>query len=98
MADEYNGKAVWLLSDSESEGSHTIMAVKRILLADYAFEHGGYVVVHLKPDLMDSIAQDLKRPGRLHTGIDRLRRHPRLLREDLKGHESGFLRPELSAG
>ncbi len=63
MADEYNGKAVWLLSDSESEDGHTIMAVKRILLADYAFEHGGYVVVHLKPDLMDSIAQDLNALG-----------------------------------
>ncbi len=34
-----------------------------ILLADYAFEHGGYVVVHLKPDLMDSIAQDLNALG-----------------------------------
>ena len=63
LADEYNGKAVWLLSESESGGGHTIMAVKRILLADYAFEHGGYVVVHLKPDLMDSIAQDLNALG-----------------------------------
>lgn len=61
MADEYNGKAVWLLSES-GEG-HTIMAVKRILLADYAFEHGGYVVVYLKPDLIDSIAQDLSALG-----------------------------------
>lgn len=61
MADEYNGKAVWLLSES-GEG-HAIMAVKRILLADYAFEHGGYVVVRLKTDLIDSIAQDLNALG-----------------------------------
>lgn len=61
MADEYNGKAVWLLSES-GEG-HTIMAVKRILLADYAFEHGGYVVVRLKTALIDSIAQDLNALG-----------------------------------
>ena len=48
IANEYNGKTLWILS--EADGIHHIIAIKRILLADYYFDHGGYLVAHIKPE------------------------------------------------
>ena len=42
LADQQNGKIVWLSNPDDS--SHTIRAVKRIILPDYDFSFGGYLV------------------------------------------------------
>lgn len=58
LADKSNGKVVWLMVPEGD--TYNIIAVKRILLSDYSFEHGGYLVVVLKQNLIDSILSDLK--------------------------------------
>src|SRR5699024_9059876 len=42
LVDQQNGKIVWLSNSSDHQ--HTIRAAKRILLPDYNFCHGGYLV------------------------------------------------------
>lgn len=52
------GKIVWLSNPDDS--SHTIRAVKRIILPDYDFSFGGYLVFTPKNDFLDFLEKDFK--------------------------------------
>lgn len=58
LADQQNGKIVWLSNPDDS--SHTIRAVKRIILPDYDFSFGGYLVFTPKNDFLDFLEKDFK--------------------------------------
>ncbi|WFA84426.1 cache domain-containing sensor histidine kinase [Paenibacillus amylolyticus] len=46
LADEGKGRLVWAGADPEDPG--VLLAIRRINLLDYSFEHGGYVVVRMQ--------------------------------------------------
>lgn len=56
LVNEQNGKIVWLSNSYDS--FHTIRAAKKILLPDYGFAHGGYLIFEPKSDFLDFLAQD----------------------------------------
>lgn len=58
LIDQQNGKIVWL-SNAEAENSY-IRAGKRLLLSDYQFAHGGYLVMFLNPDFLDFFQEDFQ--------------------------------------
>lgn len=58
LIDEQNGKIVWL-SNTKQENSY-IRAGKRLLLSDYQFVHGGYLVMLLRPDFLEFFQEDFQ--------------------------------------
>ncbi len=58
LVDQQNGKIVWLSNSSDHQ--HTIRAAKRILLPDYNFCHGGYLVFTPKSDFLNFFEEDFQ--------------------------------------
>nr|WP_317283387.1 histidine kinase [uncultured Sellimonas sp.] len=58
LVDEQNGKIVWF-GDTRANSSY-ICAGKHLLLSDYKFMHGGYMVASIRPDFLDFFQKDFR--------------------------------------